>query len=210
VYKVQLCDPSQDRELVKRCDPDTGAEILFQWDVTTTPPTLLSATDLTTGAAWAGDAATLVSCGGPALESDDRDVCVDGVSLSQWVVKKDGEPTGVVYYTDAAGQLVAVPATAVITVGACAAAALEPEISDGFGDDLGTLLPSDNFIFDATAACSTPPCVFEIVTDAGTFRIRAGSAITTKTFSSKVTVQSVSVLSGTCSIADLHIIGNSN
>jgi hypothetical protein len=125
------------------------------------------------------------------------------------------QPTGTVFYTNNAGQLVDVPPDAVVTLGVCpvireVVVIPPPEISDAFGNDLSTLLPSDNFIFDASTACSSPPCVYQIVTDAGTFRVRAGSAITTKTFSSKVTVQSVSVLSGSCSLADLHIIGNSN
>ena len=208
VFKVQTCDPSADRELVKRCDPVTGAEVLFQWDVTVSPPVLLSATDLTTGAPWAGDPKTLTTCGGSGLESDPEVFCDGTNTFYRWFVKKDGVPTGVTFDTTLTG-IDYVP-LGPVTPGVCVTAIAPPEISDAFGDDLSTLLPSDNFIFDASTACSSPPCVYQIVTDAGTFRVRAGSAITTKTFSSKVTVQSVSVLSGGCSLADLHIIGNSN
>lgn len=122
VLTVRFCDDmaSRDWEIVMRCDPATDEQIMFQWDVRTNPPTLVSATNLSTGEPFTGDADMLVSCGGSKLESDPRPVCVNGQDMTQWVVKRDGEPTGVVYYTVATGELApAMPPGAVITIGAC-------------------------------------------------------------------------------------------
>jgi hypothetical protein len=208
-------DDAADFELACGIDPNTGHTIQTAYKIVAGQFVVINRWDVNTGAAWTGDAATLASCAGVTQESDPREVCVNGAALTQWVVMEAGMPTGTVFYTNNAGQLVEVAPGAEVTLGACpvikeVVIIPPPEISDAFGNDLSTLLPSHNFIFDASTACSSPPCVYQIVTDAGTFRVRAGSAITTKTFSSKVTVQSVSVLSGSCSLADLHIIGNSN
>jgi hypothetical protein len=64
VLSVRFCDDaaSRDWELIKRCSPG-GEEILFQWDVKTNPPTLVSATNLATGEAYTGDGTELISCG---------------------------------------------------------------------------------------------------------------------------------------------------
>lgn len=121
VMTVRICDDSASRdwEVVMRCDPVTDEQIMFQWDVHTNPPTLVSATNLSTGQPFTGDADTLVSCGGSKLESDDRDVCVNGQNLTQWVVKRNGEPTNVVYYTDSKGQMIDVASDADVIVGRC-------------------------------------------------------------------------------------------
>lgn len=121
VLNVRFCDDaaSRDWELIKRCTPDTGAEILFQWDVKTNPPTLLSATNLQTGEPYTGDGTELVTCIGPQLESDPVDMCDNGVTFIRWVVKKDGVPTGVKYDTDLAGAAYTVTDEGSVTAGKC-------------------------------------------------------------------------------------------
>lgn len=123
VFDIRFCDDaaSRDWELIKRCTPDTGAEILFQWDVKTNPPTLLSATNLQTGEPYTGDGTELVTCIGPQLESDPVDMCDNGVTFIRWVVKKDGVPTGVKYDTDLAGAVYAVTSEAGVVAGKCEA-----------------------------------------------------------------------------------------
>ena len=72
VFSVRICETS---ELVRRCDPVTGDEILLQYDVSTTPPTLLSATNLTTGTPYTGDLTALISC-------DTEKACAPTISSS--------------------------------------------------------------------------------------------------------------------------------
>lgn len=121
VLTVRFCDDSASRdwEIVMRCDPATDEQIMFQWDVRKNPPTLISATNLSTGEPFTGDANTLVSCGGSKLESDPQPVCYRGKNLMQWVVKREGQPTGVVFYTAADGTIVEVDAPAEVIFGEC-------------------------------------------------------------------------------------------
>lgn len=123
VLSVRFCDDmaSRDWELVKRCHPDTGAEILFQWDVRTNPPTLVSATDLTTGLPFTGDANALIACGSTSASVQTNEVCYNGQTLTQWVVTEDGIPTGVVYYTDVSGAIVEDVDPTQLTSGKCEA-----------------------------------------------------------------------------------------
>ena len=65
VFSVKICDPS-DSELVRRCDPTTGDEILLQYDVSTTPPTFQSATNITTNTPYTGAVSALIACDTPA------------------------------------------------------------------------------------------------------------------------------------------------
>lgn len=103
VLTVRLCKDQQDREVVKRCDPDTGNTILIQYDVLTVPPTVLAATDLSTGEEYTGDLASLVICPDDDTESDSVLMCDEGTEFLRWVVKKNGVPTGVSYDTTMTG-----------------------------------------------------------------------------------------------------------
>ena len=54
------------------------------------------------------------------LESDAQLICVSGTSeLLQWIVKDNGQPTGVVYYTDLTGAIVPAPGAGTFTFGPC-------------------------------------------------------------------------------------------
>lgn len=93
---------------VYKCDVNTGNTILIRTvldhDTNTYVTTYF---DLVLGAVWAGSPATdLTECASNSLESDQVIGCDGGVQVVQWIVKDNGQPTGVVYYTDAAGAVV--------------------------------------------------------------------------------------------------------
>jgi hypothetical protein len=203
VFKVQLCPGAgADAELIKRCDPVTGEEILFQWDVATNPPTLVSATNLATGAAFTGDATTLVSCGGSGLESDAELFCDSGVEFLRWFVKKDGVPTGVKYDTDLSGVTYVVTDAAAVTLGSCTAAtACNPTISSAPADTLAGLLPGTSISIQKAACCS-----LKVTTSAGSFIVsKEVTGYSTGDFKCAVTVTAVEILSGTCDLADVIV-----
>lgn len=208
VFKVQLCPGAgADAELVKRCDPDTGEEILFQWDVNTNPPTLLSATNLATGAPFTGDANTLVSCGGAGFESDAELFCDGGVEFLRWFVKKDGKPTGTTFDTDMAGADYVVTDPAAVVKGSCVSAAVcEPTISSAPADTLAGLLPGNSISIQKPDCCA-----LQVTTDAGTFIVsKAVTGYSTGDFACPVTVTAVAVLSGTCDLADVIVTTQKN
>lgn len=192
--------PPTDRELIKRCDPDTGAEILFMWDVTVVPPALLSATDLTTGAPYAGDGTELVSCGGAGYESDPQIFCDGTNNFLRWFVKKDGKPTGVTYDTDLSG--VDYVPVGPVAPGECKdSVTCTPTISSAFGDDLSALLPGNSIAIQKPGCCA-----IKVTTSAGDFLVRKGMvAYSTTDFNCPVTVTGVEVVDGTCEIAEVIV-----
>lgn len=90
----------------QKCDVNTGNTILirsvFDDDTNTWEnPTYF---DLITGTAWAGNPATdLTECDSNTLESDKIVLCDDNGEFYRWIVKDNGEPTGVSYDTDLSG-----------------------------------------------------------------------------------------------------------
>lgn len=119
VMTVRICEDDRDFELSCGKDPETGHEVQTAYKITAGAFVLINRWDTVTGEEWTGDPAVLESCGGATIESDPRDACVNGQDLTQWVVKSEGVPTGVVFFTDAAGQLVEVEAGAEISFGQC-------------------------------------------------------------------------------------------
>jgi hypothetical protein len=122
--KVCIDDP-KDVAATQKCDVNTGNTILIRsvyndetnlWEV----PTYF---DLVTGADWTGNPATdLIECSDVDTESDPLIGCDGGLPVTQWVVKTNGQPTGVVYYTDATGAIVTPVAW---TPGACSTASVQ-------------------------------------------------------------------------------------
>src|SRR5690606_18721937 len=53
------------------------------------------------------------------LESDPQIICINGVTAIQWVVKDNGQPNGVVHYTDVNGAVIPAPAPGTFTLGPC-------------------------------------------------------------------------------------------
>jgi len=106
---------------LKLCDPTTGLPVVVVVGYDTSGAPTSVAYDFT-GAAWAGDIATLVACDTPDIEADPIHWCVDGAEFTQYVIKRDGVPTGEVLWTDATGAHVADPtlAAAFAAKGICA------------------------------------------------------------------------------------------
>ena len=202
VFKVQLCNNPQDIEKVVLCDSITGHKIAVISDLTDPSAPIVSFWDINTGAPWTGDVSTLEACPDTDTESDPQAVCVDGEDMVQWVVKSDGKPTGVVYYTYPDGSLATVAAGAVISIGSCVAATVcDPTISSAPGDTLAGLLPGHSISIQKDSCC-----MVEVVTSAGSYIIRKGmTAHSTADFACPVTVTAVNILSGNCTPADVIV-----
>lgn len=79
-----------------------------------------------------------------------------------------------------------------------------PKICEANGDDLSTLCASHNFSFTKPECCKVL-----VETSIGNFTIPANiQSYVTSDFKCTFTVNNVSVVSGTCSLSDVHIIGN--
>ena len=185
------------------CNPVDGSVVVASvtYSITGVPTTTYY---LPTGALYVGP--TPVNCAGGQLESDPQEICVNGnTSLIQWVVKDNGQPTGAVYYTDLSGTVVGAPGAGTFTFGACPTVCL-PTISDAFADDLSTLLPGTSFVITKPDCCK-----ILVTTSAGTFTLREKETYyATTDFKCPITVTGITIVSGTCSSADIHIISNFN
>ncbi len=206
VLSVRMCsDDAADFELACGIDPDTGHTIQTAYKIVAGQFVVINRWDVNTGAAWTGDAATLASCAGVTQESDPREVCVGGANLTQWVVMEAGMPTGTVFYTNNAGQLVEVAPGAEVTLGACPVirevVVCLPTISSAFGNDLASLSPGHS-----VAVMKPTCCAIAVTTSAGVFMVPKGvGAYSTTDFNCPITVDSVSIVSGTCDVADVVI-----
>jgi hypothetical protein len=140
------------------------------------------------------------------LESDDDDVCVDGEFLRRHIVKKDGKPTGVVWYTDqSTGALVSPPPGAVLVPGKCETAPVQ-SVSSATANNLSGLLPGTSFSFLKTAACDV-----RVTTSVGSFIIPAdATSYCTQTFKAPFAVTGLEVVDGTCDLSTITIISNSS
>ena len=116
VMRVVVCG-EKDFDQSILCAPD-GTKVAVQtvWDHETNT-NVTSYWDLVLGAVWVGDPATLTACPDVDTESDPQEMCDAGVSFIRWVVKSNGQPTGIFYDTDLNGAAY-VPVGAV-TFGAC-------------------------------------------------------------------------------------------
>ena len=99
------------------CD-DTGAQVIVvvSYDNAGIPTAAFYNLD---SSPYTGDTSTLRQCS-TSLESDGMEWCFNGVNLTQWVVKDNGEPTGVVYWSDAVtGAVIAAPSGPTLVRGVC-------------------------------------------------------------------------------------------
>ena len=98
------------------CNPLDGSIVIasVSYSITGVPTT---AYYLPTGAPYVG--ATPVNCSGSSLESDAREGCAANISMTQWVVKQNGNPTGTIYYTDVNGAVIPAPAPGTFSFGPC-------------------------------------------------------------------------------------------
>lgn len=204
VMKVRLCETTADRELIKRCDPDTGDAVLIQYDVTTVPPTVLAATNLSTNTPYTGSLDDLVQCG--TIDVEQEVYCDNGTTFIRWyVLDAQGKPTGQYYDTDKLGQPYVVEDEAAITKGECVECEVPIQsISDALADDLSGLLPGTSFTI-------TKPqyCAIRVTTTIGSFTIRSGETLySTQEFKQSFSVTAVEIVSGNCSLDCVHIISN--
>ena len=121
VYKVQLCAPgAQDRELVVLCKAN-GDKVSLQYDVLTTPPTLISQFNLNTNTVDATPLSALTQCGLEKLDYGSAvEYCAGGLAYTRIDVF-DAQNQFVVgsIWQDEQGAQVAAPAGA--TLGRCSA-----------------------------------------------------------------------------------------
>lgn len=204
VLSVRFCsDDNADFELACGIDPDTGHTIQTAYKIVAGQFVVINRWDVNTGAAWTGDANTLASCSGVTQESDPREVCVGGTALTQWVVMEAGLPTGTVFYTNNSGQLVEVAPGAEVTLGACVQAdnPCIPSISSAPANALTGLLAGRSISIQKSNCCS-----IKVKTSAGDFIVSKDfTGYSTGDFNCDVTVESVEILSGTCSLADIIV-----
>jgi hypothetical protein len=116
-----------------------------------------------------------------------------------------GMPTGTVFYTNNAGQIVEVAPGAEVTLGACPVirevVVCLPTISSAFGNDLTSLSPGNSVSIQKDACC-----VVKVTTSAGSFIVRKGmTAYSTTDFNCPVTVDAVEIVSGNCTAADVIV-----
>jgi hypothetical protein len=132
---VRICN-TVDRELVKMCDPVTGEEILIQYDVTTAPPTIVAATNLSTNTPYTGSFDALVQCGTVEVE---QEVYCDGTNtfIRWYVIDAQGKPTGAYWDTDLQSQPYTVPTGATLTRGECPIPCADVPIQDCSGKTIG-------------------------------------------------------------------------
>ena len=115
VQRVTLCNSGGfDKTIL--CDKNTFNKVIVvtSYSELGVPTSIAYNID---GSLYTGDITTdLVTCDID-LESDEIIICIEGEAAVQWVVKKDGIPTGEVYYTDKTGQLITAPTD--FTIGEC-------------------------------------------------------------------------------------------
>lgn len=201
VFKVQLCEPLKDVEKVILCDnKGTGHKVAVISDLTNPLAPVVTTWDLHTGAPWQGDIADLETCADTDLESDPVEMCDAGTTFLRWIVKKNGQPTGEKYDTTLAGAPYTVTNEAALTAGQCQLACL-PTISSAPADNLAGLLPGTSISIQKGSCCA-----LQVATTAGNFIVsKAVTGYSTADFKCPVEVTAVTVLSGTCDLADVIV-----
>ena len=137
-----------------------------------------------------------------------EDVCVDGQSYKKiYVLDKtgDGTPNLIgILWLDETDAVVAAPDPTLINNANCKVCL--PTISDAFADDLSTLLPGTSFVITKPDCCKVL-----VATSAGSFTLREKETqYSTTDFKCPITITGITIVSGTCSLADIHIISNFN
>ena len=135
-----------------------------------------------------------------------EDVCVDGQSYKKiYVLDKtgDGTPNLIgILWLDQNDLPVSTPDPTLINNANCKVCL--PTISDAFADDLSTLLPGTSFVITKPDCCKVL-----VATSAGSFTLREKETYyATTDFKCAVTIDSIVVVSGTCTPDSIHIISN--
>lgn len=159
---VFFCDPQKEFDKTILCDKNTFAKVVVVTEYSSTGVPTSTAYNLD-GSLYTGDIVNDLTLCEVDLESDDIIICANGVGLVQWVVKKNGVPTGEIYYTDKFGVLVSTPAD--FTYGECQ---LCLPLQEGFMGDAATLAEFDSIYIDIPKCCSVT-----YTTSAGTVTLPA-------------------------------------
>ena len=136
IEKTILCDVGGDKILVEISYVDGVRQPIVYWNINT-------------NSAYTGNPATdLVVCPDIELESDGLPYCLTSTNetVIGYTVKQNGEPTGVVYWTNIEGATIPAPATGTYTFGACTINQIRTFLADD-------LLSVD----DVTQVTLTPP-----------------------------------------------------
>ena len=146
---------------------------------------------------------TIVSCETSGKDREILSVCVDGKTWTKIIVFEDGLPITFLWLDDT-DTLTSSPDPLLINNANCKVCL--PTISDAFADDLSTLLPGTSFVITKPDCCK-----ILVTTSAGTFTLREKETYyATTDFKCPITVTGITIVSGTCSLADIHIISNFN
>jgi hypothetical protein len=200
VLTVRICEDDRDFELSCGVDPATGHQIQTAYKIVGGQFQLIRRWDVVTGAEWTGDPATLEGCGGKTLESEKELMCDNGTEFFRWFVIEDGEPTGAYVDTNLNGAPYTVTGTP--KVGACVPVVVcAPSISSAPADTLSGLLPGHSISIQKNNCCA-----IRVTTSAGSFIVSKDvTGYSTGDFDCPVTVTGVTVLSGTCTLADIIV-----
>ena len=149
----------------------------------------------------------VVPCNAKTFDTEFREVCVDGKTWLQVLVfDKSVSLVAPVQigWLDETNTVVAAPNPSLINNENCKVCL--PTISDAFADDLSTLLPGTSFTITKPDCCK-----IQVVTNVGTITLREKETYySTTDFKCPITITGIIIVSGTCSLADIHIISNFN
>ena len=143
---VYFCDPSKEFDDQILCAPDgTKIIVVTTYSSTGVPSSIAYNLDQSL---YTGDINLLTNCDID-LESDPIIICIDGVSAIQWIIKKNGVPTGDVYYTDKFGVII--PTPTLFTFGECV---LCSPAQQSFTGNAATLAEFNSVYVDIPECCS--------------------------------------------------------
>lgn len=201
VMTVRICEDDRDFELSCGVDPITEHQIQTAYKIVAGEFVLIKRWDTVTGAEWTGDPATLEACSGTTFESDPIEMCDAGTTFLRWIVKDGGKPTGVKFDTDLTGTAYVVTDESGVTAGKCDTGSCAPTISSAYGDTLAGLLPGTSVSIQKNNCCA-----LKVTTSAGAFIVSKDvTGYSTGDFKCAVSVISIEVLSGTCSLGDVIV-----
>lgn len=136
-------------------------------------------------------------------------VCVDGLNWSKIRVfdtENSSVPTLIsTLWFDENNNPVSTPDVSLIENANCQDAIVcSPTVSDAFSDDLSTLLEGTSFVITKPDCCRVL-----ITTSVGSFTLREKETYySTTDFDCPITIDSVQIISGNCTLEEIHIISN--
>lgn len=199
VQTVKFCGTATEFDKIILCEPLTGnkVSIITSYSILGVPNS--TAYNLIDASLYTGDISALEYCNDE-VESDPITMCDGGLEFLRWVIKNNGIPVSKLDTTKDGFTLYV--ASGNETIGECLYC--EPTISDAFGDDLSTLLPGNSFTI-TKPECSS----IRVNTSIGSFTLRKNETYySSDTFGCPITVDSISIIDGTSTLNQIHIILN--